>query len=91
MNCIFEPRSRTACKNLGRVRRGRELVRVDPGALAVRRNSTVPLAGEVLLHVPVHVRAEIGISADRIRSGDQPGDAVLAQGDRGQRLGRGRL
>ena len=56
-------------------------------SLAVEEKSHGLLRGEILLHVPVGVRAEIRVSADGVPTRHQPCHAVSAQRDRGERTG----
>ena len=85
--------SPVACglEHLGHLLRLAELVGIDAGRFATRKIVDDPVGREILLHVLVHVGAQVRIAADLVPTGHQPRDAMVAQLDRGQPRGGLRL
>ena len=54
-------------------------MRVDSRLFTIEQELHSLLNGEILLHVPIHVRTEIGMAANGIPAGDQSRQLVLPQ------------
>ena len=61
-----------------------ELVDIDACLFARPKEFDDSLRREILLHVPVHDGAHVGVSADGIRADDEACNVVLAETYRGQ-------